>query len=231
MWESGSPGRPRASPLRPRRRPLRRGRAAAPPRCGGRGLGDARARPPRRPVLRPPAGRRAPTPRLRPRRQLARRARARCRSRRSRARSSTRRRRSPAPSPRRARTPTETHATSPSMHAPTATETTSSARTASDRETGSAPPGSWRYATRRPASAAHTGHHLAVQRTAHHRHAVERRSERAVLLRVPHRVLAGVYGSFITCAPASAALLARASGSRTARRTHRSRARGRAPAC
>src|SRR6185503_2517137 len=49
----------------------------------------------------------------------------------------------------------ETHATLPSMHAPTATVVSTSprsrsARTVSERETGSAPPGTWTYATLRP---------------------------------------------------------------------------------
>ena len=58
---------------------------------------------------------------------------------------------------------TPTHATSPSTHAPAATATSTrprsfSARTASDSETGSAPPGTCTYATRTPSPMpAHTG--------------------------------------------------------------------------
>ena len=60
----------------------------------------------------------------------------------------------------------------------------------SERETGSAPPGTWTYATLRPSpSPAAAGRDLAVQRAADDRQASQRLEPRAVLLRVPNGVL------------------------------------------
>ena len=71
-----------------------------------------------------------------------------------------------------------THCTSPSRQGDTAIAVSSSwrafrARTVSERDTGSAPPASWTYATRRPASAAHTGASWLWRPSAHDGQAVE----------------------------------------------------------
>ena len=87
----------------------------------------------------------------------------------------------------------------------------SSARTVSDSETGSAPPASWTYATRsavpsprrraRPGCAASSRRRACPSSDS---------ASRPVLLGVRTACWSGVYGSFITCAPASAAGRARA---------------------
>ena len=89
----------------------------------------------------------------------------------------------------------ETQSTSPSTHAPTATAASSrprafSARTASESETGSAPPGSWTYATRAPSPIpAHTGATWLWSEQQTTGMPVERLRELARLLRVRHRGL------------------------------------------
>ncbi len=90
---------------------------------------------------------------------------------------------------------TPTACTSPSKHAPDATAVSTSprafsARTESDNETGSAPPGSCTYAT--PNATADSGHgrsHLRVQRAADDRHPLQGLRQPAVLLDEPHRGL------------------------------------------
>src|SRR4029453_13172879 len=105
---------------------------------------------------------------------------------------------------------TPTHSTSPSKHAPAAIATSRnprdfSSRTASDSETDSAPPGTCTYATRRPASAAQTGASWlwSEQHTTGTPPSVSASSPDSSAC--THAACAGVYGSFITCAPSTAA--------------------------
>src|SRR5262245_57051510 len=106
---------------------------------------------------------------------------------------------------------TETQWTSPSTHAPTATAVSTrprslNARTVSERDTGSAPPASWRYATRTPAPIpAQTGVTwlCSEQQTTGMPSSVSARFVDSSAWSTA--CWRGVYGSFITCAPSSPA--------------------------
>ena len=128
----------------------------------------------------------------------------------ARARRRRRPRRNPAPSPTRARRPTvdalrrRRRGTARPRARPRRARAPSAARTVSESETGRAPPATCTYATRSPASAAHTGATWLCSVQQHDGQPAERVRER---LRPPPRgsdaSWPGVYGSAITCAPSS----------------------------
>ena len=152
----GAPQSGQATTISPRHRS--RHRAG----CGARRRGGVRADRPRTSGRRAPAGLRAPPPRSPRPPARGRRARGACPCRRSRARRRRRPRRSPSARAQASAAAVVTQSTSPSRHGATAiavprSPRSLSARTVSESETGSAPPATWTYATRTPASAAHTG--------------------------------------------------------------------------
>ena len=142
-----------------------------------------------------------------------------------------------APRPPRERRRDARALTSPSRHGAAATATSTSprafsARTASDSETGSAPPATCTYATRVPREPGGDRRDLAVHGAEHDRHAVEasRRARPSPRRTAPPPAPACTAASS-RARPARAPGRGRASGSRRARRSRPSRARARAPAC